>query len=478
MTTLNLSLPGNPRYQPRQLQPIFGYDMLYHPVAEVEIATMQTLAEIGIIPEADIAHLTDPVVLDLLGIRTTEVDEVEQKVTKHDIRAWVRIAQEKVHPSLRRWIHVLLTSFDPLDTARSLQFLRAHEQVVRPLTDTLILCLSEQVGKYAETLQVGRTHGQHALPITVGFWLATILNRILDNIKSANIAASNLVGKISGAVGAYNAQFGLGISARCGHETFEERVLKKLGLKPAFISTQILPPEPLANYLFSIVKLSAALAQLGRDCRHLMRTEIGELCEPFEQGQVGSSTMAGKRNPITFENSEGMYISNQAEFTKVLATMISEHQRDLVGSSVARNFPIMVVNLVTQLNALLRKGGTEERPFISRIAVDERACMRNLAMQGDVILAEPLYIALQMAGFEGDAHELVNHQAMPLAKETGMPLQAATRSVVTQMDGGIEVWNRIPEEVQLLLVEPQKYTGIAASRARRVMMEAEIYLGI
>ncbi len=405
----NLSLPGNPRYQPRDLQPHFGYDNLFQAVAEVEIATIRTLAEIGIIPEADIALLTPEIEQQLLSITTTEVDDVERNVTKHDIRAWVRIAQGKVDPKLRRWIHVPLTSYDALDTARALQFVRGHE-VVKRLTDKVIGHFVEQVNMFAAHPQIGRTHGQHALPITVGFWFATILSRILTNIQSANDAAKKLVGKISGAVGVYNAQVGLGIAARCGDKTFEERVLEKLGLKPAPISTQILPPEPLADYLFACVKLSASLGQFGLDCRQLMRTEIGELCEPFEKGQVGSSTMAHKRNPINFEGLEGGWKKNKIEFGKILECMTSEHQRDLVGSSIVRDFPTIVVNLVNQLNTLLREANG--KPFICRISVDEVALKRNFETQGDAIIAEPIYIALQMAGYEGDAHELVNHAAM------------------------------------------------------------------
>jgi adenylosuccinate lyase len=468
----NLSLPGNPRYQPKDLQSVFGYDNLFRAVAEVEIATMKTLADIGIIPRADIASLTPAVEQELLAITTTEVDDVERNVTKHDIRAWVRIAQGKVAPGLRRWVHVPLTSYDALDTARALQFVRGHE-VVRRLTDRVIGHFVEQVNLFALQPQIGRTHGQHALPITVGFWLATILSRILANIQSANAGAERLVGKISGAVGVYNAQVGLGIAARCGDRTFEARVLEKLGLKAAPISTQILSPEPLADYLFSCVKLSAAFGQFGQDGRHLMRTEIAELGEPFEKGQVGSSTMAHKRNPINFENLEGTWIKNQFEFGKVLATMISEHQRDLVGSPVARDFPIIVVNLVNQLSILLRE--TDGKPFISRIAVDAASLKRNFAAQGDAILAEPIYIALQMAGYEGDAHELVNHVAMPRSRQAGVSLLEATQWALKQ-ESADQLWSRIPAETVRMLGKPEAYTGAAAAKAREIAGSAEIYL--
>ena len=133
---------------------MFGYDNLFRTVAEVEIATMKTLADIGIIPKADIASLTPAVERELLSITTTEVDTVEREVTKHDIRAWVRIAQSKVEPGLRRWIHVPLTSYDALDTARALQFVRGHE-VVRP-TDKVVGLFAEQVNHFALQPQIGR----------------------------------------------------------------------------------------------------------------------------------------------------------------------------------------------------------------------------------------------------------------------------------------------------------------------------------
>lgn len=469
---LNLTLPGNPRYQPKDLQSVFGYDNLFRTVAEVEIATMKTLAEIGIIPETDISLLTPAVEQELLAIPTTEVDDVERKVTKHDIRAWVRIAQGKVDPRLRRWIHVPLTSYDALDTARTLQFVRGHE-VVRRLTDKVIGHFIEQVNQFAFQPQIGRTHGQHALPITVGFWFATVLSRILINIQSANSAAEKLVGKISGAVGVYNAQVGLGITARCGEKTFEKRVLEKLGLKAAPISTQILPPEPLADYLFSCVKLSATFGQFGRDGRHLMRTEISELSEPFEKGQVGSSTMAHKRNPINFENLEGTWIKNQVEFGKVLATMVSEHQRDLVGSSIARDFPTIVINLVNQLNTLLREANG--KPFILRISVDEVSLKRNFEAQGDAILAEPIYIALQMAGYEGDAHELVNHVAMPYSKQYGVSLLEATQWAL-QKESANQVWSNISSETINMLSKPETYIGDATTKASEIAKIAGAYL--
>lgn len=471
----NLTLPGNPRYQPKNLQDIWGYDVLYRPVGEVELASLKVLAEIGVIPKSDIDKLTPLTEQNILEVLTTAVDETERKHTKHDIRAWVRLAQDKCTPELGRWLHVVLTSYDPLDTARALQFFRAHKQVLSPAIKQLIGIFIQLITKYAATLQIGRTHGQHALPVTVGFWFATILNRVLFNARQLDYHATGLVGKISGAVGAYNAQVGLGIAERCGSKSFEEMVLDKLGLKPAPISTQILPPEPLAYFLFSCVMLSASLAQLGRDCRHLMRTEIAEIGEPFEQGQVGSSTMAHKRNPINFENLEGMYLRTKNEFGKVLDTLISEHQRDLVASSVYRDFPIIVVNLVQQLNTLLRTNATGN-PFLARLAVDKNKCLQNFNMSSKIILAEPLYIALQMAGYIGDAHKLINEEVVPMVQKNNISLISEVRALALKNESLQKALDNIPDEVINLMYSPQEYTGFAKQKAMEIVVQADSYI--
>jgi adenylosuccinate lyase len=473
----NLTLPGNLRYQPKALRDVFGYDNLFGAVGEVEIAVLQTLAEIGLIPQDDIELLTPDVVNRILAIRTTDVDEIERAVTKHDIRAWVRAAQEIFPEPLRRWVHVPLTSYDALDTARALQFTRAYKAALKPAVKEVSTILAGLVKKFADQIQIGRTHGQHAIPITVGFWFATILDRILYNARMMEMHASELCGKISGAVGAHNAQIGLGIAERCGEFTFEHRVLQALGLNPARISTQILPPEPLEYFLHACAALSAALGQFGRDCRNLMRSEIGELSEAFEEGQVGSSTMAHKRNPVNFENLEGMWVRTKHEFMKVLDTLISEHQRDLVGSSVARDFPIILVNLMQQLGTLLRKD-KNGAPFLSGISIDAEACRRNFEASAHLILAEPIYLALQMAGYADDAHELVNRRAVPIAQKERKPLITVVETLAEENENLRAALGRIPQDALRLFHSPETYIGDAREQALKVAAASTSYWNV
>lgn len=445
------------------------------PVGEVEIATMQVLGEIGIIPQESISLLTSGLMEKILAVSTTQVDIVEHTDTKHDIRAWVKIVQQILPVSLRRWVHVPLTSYDPLDTARVLQFIRAHNNVLRPCIKEVVVIFVDLIRKFSGQLQIGRTHGQHALPITVGFWLATILSRIIYNADAMKILADQLVGKISGAVGAYNAQVSLGISQRCGFVSFEELVLAKLGLKPAFISTQILPPEPLAYFLHSCIMLSATLGQFGEDARHLMRSEIEEVLERREAGAVGSSTMAHKENPINFENLVATWLKNRNEYGKVLDTLISEHQRDLTGSAIARDFPIMLVNLTQQLNTLLRQDKHGE-PFLAKVSINPIACQRNFEKQAKIILAEPVYIALQMAGYEGDAHEFVMIQAVPLAKKEGISLIQAVQQIAQEKSDVKKALDAMPKDIVNLLHKPECYTGNAQEKALQIAFAADAFL--
>ncbi|OGY93004.1 MAG: hypothetical protein A3B31_02190 [Candidatus Komeilibacteria bacterium RIFCSPLOWO2_01_FULL_53_11] len=471
---LNLMMPGNPRYQPEQLRQFFGYDRLYATLSEVEIAVLEVMGEIGVIPKGEFRGFRRKLREKLHLITTTQVDRVERRITRHDIRAWVRIAQRIVGPRLARLVHVPLTSYDALDTARILQFRRAYEYALRPAINDVIVQLANLVERYAEQVQIGRTHGQHALPITVGFWLATILNRIMYCSEQLERYADGLVGKISGAVGAYNAQVGLPIASRCGAISFEKRVLTKLGLKSARISTQILPPEPVGFFLFAATSLSAALGQFGRDCRQLMRTEIGEIMEAREPGQVGSSTMAGKINPITFENLEGTWFKTKNEFGKVLDTLISEHQRDLVGSAPARDFPTILVNLQHQLNSLLKKN-KKGHVFLERIGVNADACERNFSMSAHLVLGEPLYIALQMAGYRGDAHKLINDKLAPEARRTGEPLIVCAERKAKRSKNLRAALENMPTEVIELLKDARRYTGHASRKAREIARRARRY---
>jgi adenylosuccinate lyase len=467
----NLILPGNFRYQPKNLQAIFGYDHSYLGLALVEIAVLKANHDIGIIPDEDFAELTPEKEDELKLIYATSVDKIERSITKHDVRAWVRRAERILGKKLGRWLHIPLTSYDPLDTGRILLYRLAFENSLSPSIKRVISLFADKAEENVGVPQIGRTHLKYALPITIGFWLANILYRIIYNYQRMEGASQMLVGKISGAVGGYNAQVALGFeerSQRLFHKSYEDLVLEKLNLRASPISTQILPPEPLAYFLFSATMLSASLSQFGRDGRILMGDDIGEIAESFEATQVGSSTMAGKRNPINFENVEGTWIKTKNEFGKVMDCTVSELQRVLVQSSPARDFPTILVDLQLQLDTLSRKD-KKGVPFISRIGVDQARCLENLKKSAPIIMAEPLYISMMMGGYKGDAHDFVNHQLTDRAKQEKRLMVDLYEEMMRKRKSLRQVRKNIPDKNWELLRHPENYLGKTVEKTREII---------
>jgi len=226
------------------------------------------------------------------SVDPAEVYEEEEK-TRHNIRALVNVLQRKVPADVASLVHLGATSVDILDTAKSLSIRDATRRVVLPLLARVEVELCRLAMDESETAQVGRTHGQHAVPLTFGFALAEYASRLGKCVLRARELAGDLRGKLAGAVGSYNA---LSMSYP-DPEAVEERFLARLGLEASEHSTQLIEPEPLLRLLLELNASFGVMANLADDLRNLQRTEIGEVRESFAQGQVGSSTMPQKRNP-------------------------------------------------------------------------------------------------------------------------------------------------------------------------------------
>lgn len=467
---LDLTMSGIYRYQRKELAPFFGYDVEAKYWLFVEWAILQALADIGFMPE-EVGVLLTPKLLGQVedAVTQTSVDKLEGEVTKHDIRALCLLMTEHLPTPLHRYIHFAATSFDIRDTAASLIVRNAFEQEIKPKLCKFRETLAHRVLQHASVLQIGRTHGQHALPITVGFWLATVLNSFDDCAKAVAQAVRGLRGKVSGAVGCYNAQelFNLSLltikaeaAGKVNAFSFEELVLQKLGLEPAPISTQILPAEPMIRYLFEMVQLSGVLAQLGRDCRQLQRTEIAEVAEKFAKTQSGSSAMPHKRNPIASENTEGLWRVVKALLSVALDNRLSEHQRDLTASAPSRILPTITILVYEQLCRMTK--------LVTEMAVDQKACRRNFDLSRNVIMAEPLMLALRLYGFAGDAHQFINHELVPQAIEQKKPLCAVLEETEAYRQYLSGVWDKIPAEIKGVLCRPELYIGLAREKAREI----------
>ncbi|MBI4433134.1 adenylosuccinate lyase [Candidatus Uhrbacteria bacterium] len=409
----------------------------------VEQALVRVLARRGCCP--------DDVVADLASVHvTTEEVYAEEDRIHHDIRALVNCIRAQVPDEARPFVHMTATSYDIVDSANAARYQQVVLHVLHPSLERLLRVLINLTLRHAHTLQIGRTHGQHAVPITFGFALAGYVSRIGGAMEELASHARALRGKFSGAVGAYNASSLFFDDP----EAFEREVLQELDLQPAEHSTQVVPPEAMTRLLSEVTITAGILANLADDLRHLQRTEIGEVGEAFAADQVGSSTMPQKRNPINFENVKSLWKVVVARITTVFMDQISEHQRDLTNSASARTYGEMIAYVGEMTDRLTRTLG--------KLTVDEGNLARNFALQQGLIVAEPLYIILAALGHP-DAHEKVRLLTIQ-AQRDARPLEA-----IVADDAELRPYlARMTPRQREMLADPRKYTGIAAAKARKI----------
>ncbi|MFW6381051.1 MAG: lyase family protein [Bacillota bacterium] len=414
--------------------------------ARVEAALVQGWARRGLCPEAaaeEVARAADRITVE-------EVYQEEEK-TRHDVRGLVNCLQRKVNREVRPLIHLTATSYDIVDTANSLRYQEANRELVIPVLTRLEEQLMEIALREKSTLQIGRTHGQHAVPLTFGFALAEYVSRLGGRLLEIKKQGNRLKGKLSGAVGAYNA----GSLLLEDPQRFEEEVLAELGLEPSPHSTQIVEPEFMVDYIHTLVSCFGVLANMADDLRHLQRTEIMETGEYFAEDQVGSSTMPHKRNPINYENVKSMWKQFMPRMMTLYQDQLSEHQRDLTNSASGRFVPEIVIGLLLSARRLTR--------VLSRLGVDENNLQENFRSNAGLIGAEPLYILLAYHGHP-QAHEAVRKLTLE-AEESGKTLV----ELVQNNEQLAEYWQQLTEEQQQVIKNPEQYTGRAEAKTEEIV---------
>ncbi len=414
--------------------------------ARVELALVKGFVREGICPESAIREIEEAIE----KIDTTEIYEEEQK-TKHNTRALVNCIRNHVSKQVKPYIHLGVTSFDIIDTASALRYKEATENLIVPTLIGLEKELMKIAKREKKTLQIGRTHGQHAEPITFGFAIAEYISRLGVKIEAIKATGKNLRGKISGAVGAYNA---LSLIVHDPVE-FEKIVLSELGLEPAIHSTQIVEPEYLNDFIHHIVSTFGVLANLADDMRHLQRTEIGEIGEYFSEQQVGSSTMPHKRNPINYENVKSLWKTFAPRMVTLYMDQISEHQRDLTNSASSRFVGEIVVGLLSATNRLIR--------VFKKLYIDRENMKKNFEISKNLIIAEPLYILLALNGHP-DAHEVVRK----LTIDTQKTKKGLWELVQESKELLPYIKNFTKEQVKILST-PEKYIGKAIEKTEEVI---------
>ncbi len=418
--------------------------------ARVEAAATAALSEMGLCSAAvagEIAQAAEAV--------TPEEVATEEARIKHNIRALVNCLRARVSDEAKPFVHLCMTSFDVIDTATAWRLQNVALVAALPQLRELIRILIDLARREKDTVQIGRTHGQHAEPITFGFAIAEYVARLGNRAVALQRAAEALPGKISGAVGAYNASALFFADPR----EFERQVLARLNLPVAGYSTQIVEPEPLCDYVHALVSTFGVLANLADDMRALQRSEIAEVGEAFEAEQVGSSTMPHKRNPWNFENIKSLWKEFMPRMVTVYSDQISEHQRDLTNSASQRFIPETVVALVGSVRRMQR--------IMGRLVVDHANMERNFALTAGMIAAEPAYILLAALGHP-DAHEAVRRLTLE-AQRSGRPFQ----EVLTEEADLAPYLARLNGEQQALLGDPRRYVGLAAARTEEICAEWE-----
>jgi len=355
---------------------------------DVEIAVCEGLEAHGFIPPGTTQAIRQNARFDLHRMAELETE------TRHDVMAFVKNVQEHLGDE-GRFLHYGITSYDVVDTALCIA-LRDSADIILERADGLKEVIRRRAREHRDTLQIGRTHGIHAEPITFGFKLAGWLdemNRAVERLQQARQAIA--VGKVSGAVGTH-----ANIDPRV-----EEHVCRALGLEPAPVSTQIISRDRHAQLLSALAILAASLERFATEIRNLQRTEILEVQEYFAQGQKGSSAMPHKRNPWNCETVSGLARVVRGNLVPMLESITTWHERDLANSSVER---IILPDTCTLVDWMLWKF----TDILDRLIVYPENMRRNLEKMGGLVCSEQVMLALIAAGMSReDAYAAVQRCA-------------------------------------------------------------------
>jgi adenylosuccinate lyase len=361
---------------------------------EVELAAAEALAEMGVVPPEAARALRAHASFD-----TARILQIEKEV-KHDVIAFTTAVAESMkaagHAEESRWLHYGLTSNDVVDTAQALQIRQACAILLDGL-DRLQAVLKRRAFEFKDTVQIGRTHGVHAEPITFGLKLALWYSEAGRNLVRLQAAAEDLrVGKISGAVGTF---------AHIGPEA-EERICARLGLKPAPVASQVIQRDRHAALVSALALVTALCEKIALEVRHLQRTEVREAEEYFARGQKGSSAMPHKRNPVTSEQICGLARIVRANAQAAFEDIALWHERDISHSSVER---IILPDSTILTDYLLQKTIN----LVDQLLVYPERMRRNLDMTRGLVFSGQLLLDLAAAGMLREtAYRIVQTHAM------------------------------------------------------------------
>jgi adenylosuccinate lyase len=368
---------------------------------EVELAASAALAELGVVPKSAARELQAHA-----GFEVGRIHEIEREV-KHDVIAFTTAVSETLaragHAEASRWLHYGLTSNDVVDTAQALMLQQASAILLRGLGD-LREALRRRALEFQHTVQIGRTHGVHAEPITFGLKLAIWHEEAGRNLERLGAASEDLrVGKTSGAVGTF---------AHIGPET-EEKICARLNLKPAAVASQVIQRDRHAAFVAALALTAALCEKIALEVRHLQRTEVREAEEYFAAGQKGSSAMPHKRNPVTCEQICGLARVVRANVQAAFEDVALWHERDISHSSVER---VILPDSTILTDYLLDKTTN----LVEKLLVYPDRMRRNLELTRGLVFSGQLLLDLAAAGMlREQAYRIVQTHAMRAWEQDG-----------------------------------------------------------
>lgn len=382
------------RYSLEPMKSLWSEEAKFKRWLKVEVAAAEAMGELGIIPME-----AAKIIKERADFNISEIKERE-KTTKHDVAAFVDVVAKKIGEE-GKYLHFGMTSYDVVDTALSLGIKEALGIILDKM-ETIASVLKELAIKHKYTPEMGRTHGIHAEPVTFGLKLLVYyreMKRNIDRVKRSIDVIS--VGKISGAVGTFSQL----------PPEVEEKAMLKLGLKPAPVTTQVLQRDRHMEVMASLAITGTTLEKIATEIRHLQRTEVGEVEEPFSGGQKGSSAMPHKRNPVRSERICGMARLLRSYLLSALENNALWHERDISHSSVER---VIIPDAFLALDFALH----ETTDILKHLRVKSEKMLENIWGNYGLFLSQRILLALVERGWERDkAYRKVQSLAMKSMEE-------------------------------------------------------------
>tara|TARA_B100000963_G_scaffold325710_1_gene312169 strand:- start:1430 stop:2734 length:1305 start_codon:yes stop_codon:yes gene_type:complete len=385
------------RYSRPEMVKIWSPETKFKIWYEIEAHACDAMANLGLIPRENAAAVWKA---KDVNFDVNRINEIEA-VTKHDVIAFLTYLAEHIGLEEARFVHQGMTSSDVLDTCLNVQLVQASDLLIKDI-EKLLAALKRRALEHKMTVRIGRSHGIHAEPTTMGLTFARFYAEMDRNLRRMNAAKEEIsTGALSGAVGTFANL----------DPAVEQYVCEKLNLTPETISTQIIPRDRHAAFFSTLGIIASSIENIATEIRHMQRTEVLEAEEFFSEGQKGSSAMPHKRNPVLTENLTGLARLIRMSVIPALENVTLWHERDISHSSVERNIaPDTTVNLDFALHRLTS--------VIENLVIYPNNMLNNMNKFNGLVMSQRVLLALTQAGASReDAYKLVQRNAMKVWEE-------------------------------------------------------------